>query len=102
MKLLLAALSVLAISVFAPTAFADDANAGVTPVQGNGGYHPPKPKKGFRYPDCFCTDSKGQRVEMGMTSCLQIGSQKFLARCAMSLNNPTWRRIDDKCPAPST
>ena len=74
----------------------------ITPVQGGGEYRPPKPKKGFRYPDCFCTDSKGQRVEIGRTSCLQIGSQSFLAKCGMSLNNPIWRRVEDKCPAPST
>lgn len=86
-------------------ATADDADGNVpriVPVQSDGGYVPPKPKKGFRYPDCFCTDSAGRRVEMGMTSCLKIGSQSFLARCDMSLNNPTWRRVDDTCPAPSS
>ena len=80
---------------------AGDDDARITPVQA-GEYSPPKPKKGHRYPDCFCTDSKGKRVELGMTSCLQIGSQSYLARCDMSLNNPTWRRVEDKCPAPSS
>lgn len=83
-------------------AAADDAVPRITPVQSDGGYVRPKPKKGFRYPDCFCTDSTGQRIELGMTSCLKIGSQSFLARCGMSLNNPIWRRVDDKCPAPSS
>ena len=83
-------------------AVADGAAPQITPAGSDGGYLRPKPKKGFRYPDCFCTDSTGKRVEMGMTSCLKIGSQHFLARCAMSLNNPTWRRVDDKCPAPSS
>ena len=70
-----------------------------TPAQSDGGYNPPKPKKGFRYPDCFCTDSAGKRVELGKTTCLQIGSRQVLARCGMSLNNPTWRRISDGCPS---
>ena len=61
-------------------------------------YRPPKPKDGYSYPDCFCTDSTGQRVEMGQTACLSIGAQSFTARCAMSVNNPIWRRVGDGCP----
>ena len=69
------------------------------PVLGQQGqYNPPKPKDGFRYPDCFCTDSEGKRVELGQTSCLKIGSQEVTARCDMSLNNPTWRRVSEGCP----
>jgi len=72
----------------------------VEPTAGNSGvYNPPPPKKGFKYPDCFCTDSTGKRVELGRTSCLKIGSQQVLARCGMSLNNPTWRRISEGCPS---
>ena len=70
-----------------------------TPAQQGTQYVPPKPKEGFRYPDCFCTDSDGQRIELGQTTCLTIGSQSFTARCAMSLNNPTWRRVSDGCPS---
>ena len=70
-----------------------------TPVTKNSQYSPPKPKDGFRYPDCFCTDSTGKRVELGQTTCLRIGSQTFTARCAMSLNNPTWRRVSEGCPS---
>ena len=43
-------------------AFADEPK--LTPVQQGNQYVPPKPKKGFRYPDCFCTDSTGQRIEL--------------------------------------
>lgn len=68
-------------------------------IPAQGGYTPPKPKEGFRYPDCFCTDSAGQRIELGKTTCLQIGSQQVLAQCAMSLNNPTWRRLQEGCPS---
>ncbi len=88
------ALAFVAVSGQMP-ALADDAPA-VTETQG--GFVPPKPKRGFRYPDCFCTDSEGQRVEIGQTSCLQIGSTQYLARCGMSLNNPAWRRVAEGCP----
>lgn len=67
--------------------------------QAQGGYIQPKPKEGFRYPECFCTDSMGRRVEIGETSCIQIGSTSYLAQCGMSLNNPAWRRVSDSCPS---
>ena len=68
-------------------------------LNAQGGYSPPKPKDGFRYPDCFCTDSQGNRIELGQTTCLQIGSTQVLARCKMSLNNPSWKRIQEGCPS---
>ena len=77
--------------------FADE--PAFTPAQSNGQYVPPKPKEGFRYPDCFCTDSAGKRVELGQMTCLKIGSQTFTAKCGMSLNNPTWRRVSNGCPS---
>ncbi len=63
-----------------------------------GGYNPVPPAKGFRYPDCFCTDSQGKRVEMGRAACLQIGSRTVMAQCDMSLNSPIWRMRDEACP----
>lgn len=75
----------------ASTASADDRAA-------QNQWTPPPPKEGFRYPDCFCTDSQGQRIELGKTSCLQIGSRQVLAKCSMSLNNPTWRPVSEGCP----
>lgn len=80
-----------------PSAHADQPK--FTPASKLSQYVPPKPKDGFRYPDCFCTDSTGKRIELGQTTCLQIGSQTFTARCAMSLNNPTWRRVSEGCPS---
>ncbi len=68
-------------------------------ISTQGTYNPPPPKKGFSYPDCFCTDSKGKRIELGQSSCLQIGSKQVLARCSMSLNNPTWRHVQEGCPS---
>jgi hypothetical protein len=65
---------------------------------GNPNYSPAPPKEGFSYPDCYCTDSAGKRVEMGQTACLMIGSRQVLARCEMSVNNPTWRTEAEGCP----
>ncbi|HUF86984.1 MAG TPA: hypothetical protein VMM59_06350 [Thermohalobaculum sp.] len=63
-------------------------------------YNPPRPKQGYSYPDCYCTDSTGGRVEMGQTACLTIGQRQVLARCDMSVNNPTWRyeSVEEGCP----
>ena len=87
----------------AQTAFADPAQGQSLPhlaqSKPKGIYNPPKPKDGFRYPDCFCTDSQGKRVELGQTTCLQIGSSQVLAQCKMSLNNPSWKRIQEGCPS---
>lgn len=61
----------------------------------------PPAAEGFSYPDCYCTN-RGERVEMGGSACLSIGSRQFTARCAMSLNNPTWREVKEGCdPGPS-
>lgn len=99
MKPLLLAIAALALALPAAADPVTPAPA-LTPAQkAEGGYNPPKPKKGFRYPDCFCTDSQGRRVEMGQTACLRIGSTQFTARCDMSLNNPTWRRVSEGCPS---
>ena len=61
-------------------------------------YDPPTPKQGYSYPDCFCTDSDGRRVELGETVCLSIGSRRVQARCEMSANNPAWRYETEGCP----
>ena len=62
------------------------------------GYSPPPPKQGYSYPDCYCTDSEGNRVELGQTACLTIGSRQVQARCDMSANNPAWRYETEGCP----
>lgn len=64
----------------------------------NGSYAPPPPKQGYSYPDCYCTDSNGERVEMGERACLRIGDKQVLARCDMSVNSPTWRYETEGCP----
>ncbi|SFM23578.1 hypothetical protein [Shimia aestuarii] len=47
--------------------------------------------------DCYCTDSKGQRIEIGETICLQVDGRMFMAQCQMSLNVPIWREIAPGC-----
>ncbi|MDF2234520.1 hypothetical protein P2H44_18320 [Albimonas sp. CAU 1670] len=62
----------------------------------DGGWSPPPAKDGYAYPDCYCTN-RGERVEMGGTTCIRIGSVEYTAVCGMSLNNPAWRKIGDGC-----
>ncbi len=88
----LAVLTILALA--AMPAMAD----GPRPDPSDWNHTRPPPAPGFRYPDCYCTDSQGKRIELGQTTCLQIGSQQVLAQCSMSLNNPTWRRLEEGCP----
>lgn len=65
----------------------------------NPNYTPAPPKEGYSYPDCYCTDSVGKRIEMGEQACLRIGGRDVLAICDMSVNNPTWRYLDGQgCP----
>jgi len=47
--------------------------------------------------ECYCTDTQGARVEMGEMICLRVDGKMFMARCAMSLNVPTWRKVSDGC-----
>lgn len=47
--------------------------------------------------DCYCTDQKGQRIELGETICLQVDGRMFMAQCQMSLNVPMWREISPGC-----
>lgn len=49
------------------------------------------------YPDCYCTDKTGARVELGTTVCMEVDHRSFIARCEMSLNNPMWREIKQDC-----
>ena len=47
--------------------------------------------------ECFCTDSGGDRVELGQSICLYVDGRAFKARCEMSLNNPIWRETGESC-----
>lgn len=50
-----------------------------------------------KWPDCFCTDTSGARVELGETICLTVDGRSFQARCEMMLNNPMWREVGSGC-----
>ncbi|NIZ12397.1 hypothetical protein HCZ87_03160 [Phaeobacter sp. HF9A] len=58
--------------------------------------------------DCYCTNTQGNRIELGETICLQVDGRMFMAQCQMSLNVPMWRKVQDGClaaqnsPAPQT
>jgi len=51
----------------------------------------------IKWPDCYCTDKTGQRLELGEVICLSVGDRDFMARCEMSLNNPMWRELGRSC-----
>lgn len=50
-----------------------------------------------KWPDCYCTDKVGARIELGTVVCMSVGGRDFMARCEMSLNNPMWREINKGC-----
>jgi len=52
---------------------------------------------GGRVIDCYCTDSRGARVELDREICLVVDGRAFIARCEMSLNNPIWRDTGRSC-----
>lgn len=49
--------------------------------------------------DCACIGKGGTETPLGQVICLTVGGQSFLARCAMSQNVLTWRKVQDGCPA---
>ncbi|WP_338023231.1 hypothetical protein [Aliiroseovarius subalbicans] len=51
--------------------------------------------------DCYCTDTQGDRVELGEVICLFVNDRAFLARCEMSLTNPMWRDTGEGCVSSS-
>ena len=47
--------------------------------------------------DCYCTDARGGRVDLGEEICLYVDGRAFMARCEMALNNPIWRDTGRGC-----
>ncbi|EBA10192.1 hypothetical protein [Sagittula stellata] len=47
--------------------------------------------------DCACINRDGSETPLGQIACLSVGGETFLARCAMSQNVLTWRRVQDGC-----
>jgi len=65
---------------------------------GGEGYVRPPAKAGHPYPECYCTDSRGRRVEVGETACLRIGSREVTSRCTKRRNLVIWRHQSEGCP----
>jgi hypothetical protein len=51
--------------------------------------------------ELYCTDSNGQRRELGAVICITASCLTWTAKCDMSLNNVMWRKLQDGCPAVS-
>lgn len=49
------------------------------------------------WPDCYCTDSQGARVEVGEHACLVVNGRAFVARCDKALNVTIWRQTEEGC-----
>lgn len=47
--------------------------------------------------DCYCTDTSGARVELGVSICLFVDGRNFTARCEMAGNVPFWRETATGC-----
>ncbi|WP_425073702.1 hypothetical protein [Sagittula sp. S175] len=47
--------------------------------------------------DCACINRNGAKVPLGQLACLTVGDTSFTARCAMSQNVLTWRKVADGC-----
>ncbi|HSF97007.1 MAG TPA: hypothetical protein VLA52_18415 [Thermohalobaculum sp.] len=95
----LAPIAILTVLALTTASYVQAGEPITVPSQGNPNYTPHPPKEGYSYPDCYCTDSDGKRVEMGQRACLRIGSREVTALCDMSVNNPTWRPETEGCPS---
>ena len=47
--------------------------------------------------DMFCTDSEGERVDIGGLVCLRVDGREFTAQCRTSQNQPIWREVAESC-----
>lgn len=56
---------------------------------------------GIQRLDLFCSGPKGERHEIGTVICITASCQTWMARCELSQNNVTWRRIQEGCPGVS-
>lgn len=50
-----------------------------------------------KWPDCYCTDRAGSRIELGQMVCMQVDGRSYMAQCQMSQNNPMWREVGEEC-----
>jgi hypothetical protein len=43
--------------------------------------------------------ANGKSYQLGQVACLTVADQSHLARCDMVLNNTSWTKVGDNCPA---
>jgi len=67
------------------------------PVARQPDYVRPPAKEGYSYPECYCTDSRGNRVEVGRSACLTIGRREMTSRCEKVRNLVIWRHQAEGC-----
>lgn len=46
---------------------------------------------------CSCINRDGEKVPLGQYACLRVGGKEFTARCSVSLNLLTWRKVSEGC-----
>lgn len=46
---------------------------------------------------CSCINRDGEKVPLGQYACLRVGGEEFTARCSVSLNLLTWRKVSEGC-----
>ncbi|MBZ9710527.1 hypothetical protein LB543_27900 [Mesorhizobium sp. ESP7-2] len=46
--------------------------------------------------------ANGKSYPVGQVACLTVADQSHLARCDMVLNNTSWTKVGDSCPANTT
>ncbi|KAF0674922.1 hypothetical protein PMES_02630 [Profundibacterium mesophilum KAUST100406-0324] len=56
--------------------------------------------------ECYCTDRRGARHDLGTRLCLKVDGRAYIAHCEMALNVPIWRDTGEAClsarrPAPA-
>ena len=52
---------------------------------------------GGRTIPCYCTDTYGERAELGERRCLVVDGRAFMGLCEMALNVPIWRDTGAGC-----
>jgi len=87
----------MCLSLAAAAALAVAAPAGAEEPRPGAGTVLPPAKEGHAYPECYCTDSRGQRVEVGQLACLQIGQRQITSRCEKARNLVIWRHQEEGC-----
>jgi len=64
----------------------------------DGEYVRPPAKEGHDYPECYCTGSGGERVEVGEMACLTVGGRQVMSRCEKRRNLVMWNHQSEGCP----